>query len=227
MRKILSKNKSKSFIIIAIIAIIIIVVVGLLINSNKTQESDATEESSDYKWARELIQLNPGGDYLGFINAIKKNTNLSISEAKNLLKEHGILEDIEPIKPSELAEKQLQNYYDAYKNPYVLHIRKALNDYLNGINVGDDSKSGLANFNKDYYKSKFIVLSINNALFEGKEIQIVFQDRPDKIFSARIYKQTDDKYDLKTFSESPLSAEEQSIILKRFQNFILDKEHSL
>ena len=48
--------------------------------------------------------------------------------------------------------------------------------------------SGLESFDKDYYKSKFVVATFgDNKEIEGsKDIQIIFKDRPDRIFYAWI-----------------------------------------
>ena len=84
-----------------------------------------------------------------------------------------IIEEVIPLKYSDLTEEQLQEYFRVYEDPFVVTLRKGLNGYLDGTNegtddpeflingLGDNSKSGLATFSKDYYKSKFVVLYID------------------------------------------------------------------
>ena len=144
---------------------------------------------------------------------------------------------IEAVTPS---DAELKQYYASYKDPFVLQIRKALNGYLAGTNEGmespdivikkDDlngSPSGLASFDKEYYKSKFVVLAIDDALFGGKDISIIFQDKPDIIFTAWVYKFSDVHYDLRGFWEDDKATENIDLALKTFGKYIFDKEHSL
>lgn len=83
----------------------------------------------------------------------------------------------EEVQEVRFTEEQLKSYYSLYENPFVLHIRKALNNYLAGTNEGintlaikvdkaeDGTIDGLDSFSKDYYKSKFIVFAINIGKF--------------------------------------------------------------
>src|SRR3989344_1287840 len=117
--------------------------------------------------------------------------------------------------PTPFSQEDIDKWNEIYKNPFARHIRKALNGYLNGTNEGiadpdlvipisDDKegRSGLNAFSKDYYRSKFIVLSIVNGVYGGKEITIVFQDKPDMAFWVWVYKPVDEDYNLKGFAEN-------------------------
>jgi hypothetical protein len=139
------------------------------------------------------------------------------------------------------TDEQLKDYYAVYADPYVLHIRKALNDYLSGTNegmeipdaviekhdTGDGSLAGLAAFERSYYQSKFVVMALEDALMGGKTATIIFQDKPDRVFTAWIYRLGDDQYDLRGFWEDATATERIEEHLKTFGKYIFDKEHSL
>ena len=137
-------------------------------------------------------------------------------------------------------KQELENYFQVYKNPFVLYLRKALNAYLanDSSNIGISSTavkennrkgviSGLDSFDKIYYKSKFVVLTINNSLFGGKDIQILFQEKPDRIFYVWVYKLTEDKYELRGFSsKESFNTQQMKEVIKNYEPYIFDKKHS-
>ena len=154
------------------------------------------------------------------------------------------IEEVVPLKYSDLTEEQLQEYFRVYEDPFVVTLRKGLNGYLDGTNegtddpeflingLGDNSNSGLAAFGKDYYKSKFVVLYIDYSPVGGKNIHIIFQDKPDKKFWAWVYDNhiedgSYDRYNLRGFQEFPLTEQEIQVMLTTYKEFIEDKEHSL
>ena len=149
----------------------------------------------------------------------------------------------EEIKPLEFAEEQLESYYSSYINPYVTHARKALDGYLDGSNYGmgvpelvidpeqktDKVIYGLGSFDKDYYQGKFIVYIINDSIAGGKEISIIFQDKPDKLFTAWVYKFSGEEgYDLKGFWQD-LSFDEKKMaeIRQLYKNQLEDREYAI
>lgn len=168
----------------------------------------------------------------------KAHSILTETEENNIASE----KDSTPsaLKAEDLTQEQLEGYYAVYKEPYVLFLRKALDAYLSGNLDGveiagmaiesrneDGKKSGLDSFDKSYYQSKFVVITINNSIAGGKEIQIIFQDKPDKLFWVWIYQLAGEKeeYELRSFNdESPEKMEE---INKYFEFFLKDKEHAL
>lgn len=151
--------------------------------------------------------------------------------------------ELEEVKSSEFNPQELEEYYQTYKNPFVLHIRTALNGYLKGANEGisttnaaikaevdkDGLVRGLDSFSKDYYRSKFVVVSFDDFLGGGKQITIQFQDKPDKLFSAWVYELADGTYDLRGFWQNNTYTDEQLQELNKgqFKIFIEDKKHAL
>ena len=121
-----------------------------------------------------------------------------------------------PKGPAEQLDKtrMQRNAYDNLRDPYVLHLRKALNGYLDGINVGINSTgfiircegrnpSGLDCFSKEYFRSKFVVVRVSKALGGGKLVSIIFQDKPDKLFVGWVYKYSGNMgFDLRGFWQS-------------------------
>ncbi|MCL4354058.1 hypothetical protein M1349_01135 [Patescibacteria group bacterium] len=145
-----------------------------------------------------------------------------------------------PEKPLASSEN-IQTYYDVYKNPFVLYLRKAINAYTNNDSLAanltisavrkekmDGVISGLDSFDRNYYKSKFVVLTINDSVSGGKDIQILFQDKPDRIFYAWVYKLSNGDYELRGFnSKENFDREALDKVVSEQRSLILDKKHSL
>lgn len=139
------------------------------------------------------------------------------------------------------TEEQLKSYYAVYSDPFVIHIRKALNGYLSGTNEGMEipaaviekhdmtsgSLGGLAAFEKDYYQSKFVVVALEDALMGGKTVTIIFQEKSDRVFTAWVYKLGEDQYDLRGFWEDGKATQNIDETLKTLGKYVFDKEHSL
>lgn len=109
-------------------------------------------------------------------------------------------------------------YGSLLMNPYAAQIRQGLNGYLDGTNDGMDTpelvinplegsatySSGLKSFDKSYYRSKFVVLSSVDSMAGGQELNILFRDKPDKVFVAWVYHYPgNDYFDLRGFAENP------------------------
>lgn len=162
---------------------------------------------------------------------------------RNLQESKQKLEEVKPLKYSDLTPEQLQRYFNTYKDPFVIALRRGLNGYLDGTNEGTDDPetlinglgdmpSGLKNFSQDYYRSKFVVLSIDNSIIGGKEMYVIFKDKPDKIFWAWVYDNhiedgLYDRYNLRGFAEKPEMTEEVQTFLIMYEEFIQDEEHCL
>jgi hypothetical protein len=132
----------------------------------------------------------------------------------------------EAVKELVLTPDQMKKYAASYKNPYVLHIRKVINNYLRGKLVGDDNYKALAAVDQEYLKNKFIVLSIEDSLMGGREISLMSQMNPDKIFWAWVYR-TGSLYELRAFEVQEHTEEEIKNISVRFRRFLRDKTLAL
>lgn len=94
-----------------------------------------------------------------------------------------------------------------YKDPFVLHLRRVFSDYLRGSlkGIAEAFFEGepLNGIDKDYFRSKFIVGFVSPSPGGGKNIAIIFKDRPDVVFWAWVYKVAGEKgpaYELRGFS---------------------------
>lgn len=138
------------------------------------------------------------------------------------------------------TDEQLKGYYSSYENPFVLHIRKSFNNYLAGSNEGieplaikvskfnDGALSGLDSISKDYFKSKFIVFGINNGIAGGKEMNIIFQDKQDKVFNVWVYKLVGGTYELRGFWQNKnFTDKDMEKIQIQYKKYLEDKVHAL
>ena len=73
-------------------------------------------------------------------------------------------------------------------NEYIRTLRK----YLDAYNSGKIEDARLDEY-KDYIKGKFVIADIEPYIVGGAYISIIFYDNPDKIFSAVVYSDVDEK----------------------------------
>ncbi len=130
------------------------------------------------------------------------------------------------IKELVLTPEQMKKYASSYKDPYVLHIRKVMNNYLRGKLEGDDNYKDLEAVDQEYLKNKFVVLSIDDSVMGGKDISLISPKKPDKIFKAWVYKASG-KYELRSFDVEELPDEEIKEIKIKFRRYLQDKELAL
>lgn len=116
---------------------------------------------------------------------------------------------------------------EIYNNPYVKHIRTALDGHLSGTSngveedgtLGNDSENlncGPNSFDKSYYKSKFIVFDAENSDYGGVSAHIVFINKPDTIFWTWIYQYDSGEYTLRAFCKDGPPEDKEG----EFKNFI-------
>ena len=132
----------------------------------------------------------------------------------------------EEIKELVLTPEQMKKYAATYKDPHVLHIRKVINRYLGGKPEGDDNYEALKAVDREYLKNRFVILLIGDSVMGGKEISLLSQKRPDKIFKAWIYK-AGGKYELRSFDGEEHTDEEIKKIKIMFRRYLQDKELAL
>ncbi len=134
---------------------------------------------------------------------------------------------VDDIVPAEFSKEDLSSIMSTGKAPFVVNLRKALNDYFKGslespyfeksaiVAVGDN----LSTFNKNYYKSKFFILQINTDYpVGGVFMDILFRDKPDKIFTVWMFK-TEKIFKLRMFQQNlDYSMSDIKGTLKMFEN---------
>lgn len=130
-------------------------------------------------------------------------------------------------------------YTNQYRiNPFAKHIRVAITGYLDKTNTGIDWESvrtgknepncGMEKFS-DYFSSKYVVLSMVEGTYGGLILNIVFVDKPDRVFSVWVYDLGNGAlgYDMRGFCDRAGSENETKIILKSFSNLINKKSNEL
>jgi len=143
-------------------------------------------------------------------------------------------------KPQEterkMTEAELQDYYSMYKNPFVLQIRTALNSYLNDpktlsetvLEGLGDGKSGLNSYSSDYFRGRFVVMGIKKSLAGGEEVNILFPDKPDKVFWVWVYKLAGGDFEMRGFKENTYYTKEKiEYYINQYPQLLQNKEYSL
>lgn len=168
-----------------------------------------------------LVLIISGGIYYSYKYKTKNWKNSTDIDLSKIMEDIKITESKKPL----IIEKEATDD-DIYNNPYVQHIRVAINGYLNGTSVGveegalnatnNEMKCGLNNFNKDTYKGKFVILDALDNDYGGVQTYITFVDRPDLVFWVWIYQLggSDETLVLRAFCESKPPNTEQKEIIK-------------
>ncbi len=134
-----------------------------------------------------------------------------------------------PDGEAQFTQEQLEDYYLVYKNPDVRYLRTLFDSYLKNSGRGTAPElQQLSKWNKDYFRSKFMVMSRANNTFGGTFITILFQDRPDKVFIAWVYPEGSNmKLALRRFDAGDFSDEDIKRIKVRYRKLIEDKTHAM
>ena len=133
-----------------------------------------------------------------------------------------------PIGEAHFTHEEMKEYYLVYKNADVRYLRTVFDAYLSGARVTKEEAGSLSKWDKDYYRSKFVVLSRNNNALGGTFVTIMFQDRPDKVFVAWLYpdggrrRLTLKGFDLGKFTEQDIRS-----MNIRYRMFLEDKVHAM
>ena len=145
-----------------------------------------------------------------------------------------------PLETLANSKEKRDTYYQIYEKPYIKYVRTALNTYMDGDSnnmIPKEAKEkkmdaeytyGLDSFDKAYYKSKYVVLITDDYIQGGNLVTVVFQENPDRFFTAWIYEVTDKNFKMRGFWSKTIQNEED---IKRvntdMKEFLMDKIHSL
>jgi len=133
-----------------------------------------------------------------------------------------------PAEEAHFTPEQMKEYYRVYKNADVRYLRKVFDAYLRGTGVREDESKWLSQWDKDYYRGKFVVLSREDNTFGGTLITIMFQDRPDKVFLAWVYPEGGErKLALRRFDLDQFTEEDIRNMRTRYRRFLEDKAHAM
>ena len=132
-----------------------------------------------------------------------------------------------PDGEAQFTPTQLEQYYKVYKNADVRYLRTVFDAYLKS-ECSEQERQTLDKWNKEYFHSKFIVMSRDQNTFGGSFITILFQDRPDKVFVAWVYPEgAAKKLTLRNFDLGNFSAEDVKRINTRYKKLIADTAHAM
>jgi len=147
-----------------------------------------------------VLALFASAFYITERNSSHKDESSKIAEA---------IRKIEAEEPPRITGNETEE--EIYSNPYIKHIRTALNGYLDGSNIGAEEvialkeangsdKCGLDIVDKSYYESNFFLYDVKDNDYGGVQAYIVFLDKPDTIFWAWVYRLGgDSEYSLRGF----------------------------
>lgn len=161
-------------------------------------------------------------------NQVNSNENNSINQTKNdttsLVK---IQVPVDELVPAEFSEDEIQTLIETGKADFVVNLRNGLNDYYKGnldspyfepsaIRAVDDN---LSTYNKNYYKSKFYILTVNSDYPAGGIfLDILFKNMPDKVFTVWMF-ETDNIYKIRMFQQNiDYKTSDIKATLKLFEN---------
>ncbi len=133
-----------------------------------------------------------------------------------------------PEGEAQFTAKQLEDYYLVYKNADVRYLRTVFGACLKKSGGTGEECRLLEKWSKEYFRSKFIVLSRAGNTFGETDITILFQDRPDGVFVAWVYPEGEDKtLTLRAFYAGKFSEEDVRRIRVRYKKLIADKTHAM
>jgi hypothetical protein len=177
--------------------ITLITVIGLLSSCNQANESNdkaktlivkenelLKKENELLKKEKEIIQREQKLDEKNRI--LEKASNIENQASSNNTNES------ETIAPA-LTPEQLEKYYTGgKKDPNVQLIRKKLNEYQSGLLREDEQISesvidSLNSYDREYFRSKFFLATIEDGKYGGKWIQFIFINKPDRAFFVWIH----------------------------------------
>lgn len=141
--------------------------------------------------------------------------------------------DIDPADIAEFTDEELKYLDGINLVPEVKYIRTAINKYLvdgerdeNEVITGDIKNCGLDKF-KEYLDGKFVAFQMSPGQYGGQFVNIIFRDKPDKIFEAWIYQLASGEYDLRGFCSKENSDNETQIIIKAFGGLLRNDKVAL
>ena len=94
------------------------------------------------------------------------------------------------------------------ENPLVTHVRTGIDNYLGDTAEGyggfaiegpEGSPCGLAKFDRESLQGSFLIVAARDHLGGGVQVEIVFLEHPDSVYSVWVYQLAGGEYDLRSF----------------------------
>jgi hypothetical protein len=152
--------------------------------------------------------------------------NIVAGEIKRLMSSSDQYKGKEEVRELILTPEQMERYAAYYKDLYVLHIRKAIKNYLRGKLEGYHYGS-MKLVDQEYLENKFIILSIEKYPSGGRSISLISQKKPDKIFWVWVHGKEDGPYELRAFEVDEFTNEEIEDIKIKFRQYLQNKDLAL
>jgi hypothetical protein len=94
-------------------------------------------------------------------------------------------------KPAELSQRFWDYYSSCKRDAYIEQFRKIVDLFNSGqLNVGEqidaEAYENFKKYNKDYLGGKFGVAYVQEGEYGGEWIQLIFINKPDRVFKAWI-----------------------------------------
>jgi hypothetical protein len=135
----------------------------------------------------------------------------------------------EPGQDVQLTKDQLDEYYAVYKRREVKYLRTVLDAYLAGKPRRDLAFDALRTYDKAYYRSKFIVITIVTPSGGGSLVTLMFQNRPDSLFKAWVWldQTVENHLELRQFERVDVGPESIAALQKKYRRLLEDKAHAM
>lgn len=265
MKQIFTKLKNTNETLLACIVILIVALIfgfyGFRVDNSFGFKCSDFETPEKYtrslaKWIKNYMEKYPEAtaeDMMAVRDKLKEENecerpNFTLSESASTLagnesnnfdieKALDSIKQVESEQPPRIVGSPSDE--EIYNNPYIKHIRTALNGYLDGTNNGiengvieppdDMPDCGLNTLDKSYYKSKFIVFGADDGEYGGVQADIVFIDKPDAIFWAWVYRYAgdNDEYVLRGFCKNGPKEEFEEKFSEMMKEIIKKSKFSL
>lgn len=149
----------------------------------------------------------------------------------------------ESVSEIDLSEEDMLAYKNTLKKPYVQKIRQTIDNYNEGklspediivepSILSEDTSCGMNSFDKSYFEGKFFVSNVEDSLTGGINVDIIFLEKPEKVFWIWAYNIGDDEnpeYEIRSFCDKADFTKEDidDIWIKPYKKYILDPEYSV
>lgn len=129
----------------------------------------------------------------------------------------------------QLTPEQAKEYYATYKRPEVKYLRTVLNASLKGEQRPDAGFDQLKSVDSAYFRSKFIVITIVTPSGGGSLMTLMFQDRPDTLFKALVWKDSKNpsRLELRQFEKAEVGPESVTALQRKYKRLLADKTHAM
>lgn len=130
-----------------------------------------------------------------------------------------------------LSGEELQSYTRVYDDPFVQHVRAALDSFIagerRGIFEGQELMESLESW-REYLPHRFVVLALEPSPAGGYLITLLSREKSDRVFSAWVYRLAPGDYQLRGFGENTdIPRDEIPELILRYSAYLADTVHCI